>query len=287
MDRKTMWMLGGGLVLLLVLVTCLVLALDRSEEQQVPTVFIERTENGGLVLHPESVNEMFAETPSPEEAVFDAWFTPAPTSTPRPYAGNATPAPTPGTDPDVPARTTAADSSYFDDAAFVGNETVVALERYDYDGLFENSEFYEVSSLTNSGYVSYLLERGPYGKIYFGLGGGEMAWRVDDLRSSLDSAIRRIQTQWPGCIIYLMSVSPVSKYRSDISQAIRMDRIGEYNGMLRSLAIDRQVWYLEITSALVNEEGFLPSEVTEDGINYTPGHYQGWYDRIAMHYIGD
>ena len=168
----------------------------------------------------------------------------------------------------------------------VADETVAALKRYDYDGLLTEAAFYEVDTVTDTGYVRRIKEDGGFGKVYIGLGGRELSYRVDDLRDSLSSAIDALQGEYPDCIIYLMSVSPVSKYRESVSRAIRMDRLPEYNEMLLGLAAEKGAWYIEITSALVDEEGYLPSEVTEDGINYTPGHYAGWYERIATHYIG-
>lgn len=186
----------------------------------------------------------------------------------------------------VPSKATPADASYFADAAFVGDETVMALGRYDYDGLLTEASFYEVDTVTDTSYVRKLLNDGGCGKLYIGLGGREMSYRVDDLRDSLRSAISAVREECPDCIVYLMSVSPVSKYRESVSRALRMDRLPEYNDMLQELAAELGVWYLEITSALVDEEGYLPSDVTEDGVNYTPAHYEGWYERIATHYIG-
>jgi len=205
----------------------------------------------------------------------------------RTTEGTSAPAETPGVDPTVPVRAKRAGSAYFDDAAFVGNETVAALGRYDYDGLLTGAVFYEVDTITETGYVSDIKADGGYGKIYIGLGGYELAYTVGTVRDSLSSAIRSLKAEYPDCVIYLMSVSPVSKYRTSVSKALRMDRLPEYNDMLYELAAETGVWYIEITSALVDEDGFLPSDVTEDGLNYTPGHYQAWYDILATRYVGD
>ena len=188
---------------------------------------------------------------------------------------------------DVPVQIVPADAAYFADAAFVGNETVAALKLYDYDGLLTEAAFYEVETITDTDYVNQIKEDGGYGKIYIGLGGHELAYKADVVRDSLRSAIGSLQAEYPECLIYLMSVSPVSQYRTSVSKAIRMDRIEEYNEMLTELAEEMGVWYLDITSGLVDEEGYLPSEVTEDGLNFTPGHYAAWYEVLAARYIGD
>ena len=246
-------------VALLIMILVLRQDLNGVESQE-----LTRLEDGTIVL-----------TPEPAVTVPPAKTTSA----------TSAPSQTPGIDPTVPARTKRADPSYFDDAAFVGNETVAALERYDYDGLLTGAAFYEVETVTETGYVSDIKADGGYGKIYIGLGGYELAYTVDTVRDSLASAIRSLKAEYPDCVIYLMGVSPVSKYRTSISKALRMDRLPEYTDMLYELAAETGVWYIEITGALVNEEGYLPSEVTEDGINYTPEHYQAWYDLIATRYV--
>lgn len=187
----------------------------------------------------------------------------------------------------APEQEKPADATYFSDAAFVGDETVACLGRYDYDGLLAGAAFYEVETVTDTGYVRQIKNDGGYAKVYFGLGGHEMTYRVDDIRESLSYAIDALREGDPDCVIYLMSMSPVSKYRESVSHTIRMDRLPEYNEMLSELAAEKGAWYIEITSALVNEEGYLPSEETEDGINFTPRYYAGWYERIAAQYIGD
>jgi len=187
----------------------------------------------------------------------------------------------------APEQEKPADATYFSDAAFVGNETVAALGRYDYDGLLTGATFYEVETVSDSSYARQLVNDGGYGKVYIGLGGHELAWHVDSLRDGISSAIDTIRADNPDCVIYLMSVTPVSKYRESVSHTLRMDRLPEYNEMLSELASEKGAWYIEVTSALVNEEGYLPSEETEDGINFTPRHYEGWYERIAAQYVGD
>lgn len=284
MKTKKTWVLAAVLAAALVLLGGLLALLERGDRrtQQTESPALERTADGAIIL-PNT-----EPTTAPEDAAETAEAAPSATLPPaRTADGDSGALPTPGVEPDVPERETRLSAAYFADAAFVGDETVMALERYDYDGLLTEAAFYEVGSVTNTDYVNRMKQDGVYGKVYIGLGGAELAYKRDTVRDSLRSAIDSLRAAYPDCLIYLMSVSPVSKYRTDVSQAIRMDRLPDYNEMLRGVAIDKQVWYIEITSALVDEDGYLPSDVTEDGINYTPGHYQGWYDRIATRYIGE
>ncbi len=232
-----------------------------------------RAEDGTIILTP--VPEGAGETDAPAE---DETAEAAPDESAKPkVTGRAA----------VPEQQRPAEPSYFADAAFVGNETVMALKRYDYDGLLTEAKFYEVESVTDTGYVNRIRRDGGCGKLYIGLGGYEMVNRVGELEDELRSAIEAIQTNYPDCIIYLMGVTPVSKYRESINKSLNMAVLPEYNEMLELLAEETGAWYIEITSALVDEEGYLPSDVTEDGMNFTPAHYAAWYERIATHYIGE
>ena len=190
-------------------------------------------------------------------------------------------------DVEAPEQAVSAEDDYFSDAVFVGNETVGALKRYDYDGLLSQASFYEVESVTDTSYVNQIKKDGGCGKLYIGVGGQEMTNSVSDIRDSISYAIDSVRADDPDCIVYLMSVAPVSKYRESVSRTIRMDRLPEYNEMLARLAAEKNAYYLDITSVLVNEEGYLPSEVTEDGMNFTPAHYAAWYEQIASHYVGE
>lgn len=263
MDKKKFAVPVMVLTAALLLLTVILLMRGAVTDTE-PEPALTRLEDGAIVL-----------TPEPQNIAVPTVGTESAPAAARPEG-----------DPTVPVRLPRAGADYFSDAAFVGDETVASLGRYDYDGLLAEAVFYEVGSVTESGYVNKIKKDGGYGKIYFGLGGNEMANRVDSVRDSLEAAVRALQAEYPGCIIYLMEITPVSEYRSGVSRSIQMERTGEYNEMLYELAVQLGVWYLPVTEALVNEEGYLPSEVTEDGINFTPAHYEAWYEILASRTIG-
>ena len=266
MGKKKTALLITGLCLGVLLVALLIAMRTGVVGGDDPLASFRRTESGAIILTPASDADDAGEAADGETAS--------------------------GTEPDLaeaaaPEQETSAEDDYFADAAFVGNETVAALKRYDYEGLLTQAAFYEVDSVEDTSFVKQIKRDGGCGKLYIGLGGGEMSNRVDDLRDSIAYAIDTIRGENPDCIFYLMSVSPVSKYRESVSRAIRMDRLPEYNEMLQELAAEKGAYYLDITSVLVDEEGYLPSDVTEDGMNFTPAHYAAWYAQIASHYIGE
>lgn len=208
--------------------------------------------------------------------------TAAPSPTPEPTA-------TPVPDPEVTAQPSRAPEGYFADAAFVGNSVVTGLDMYDYDDVLAGADFYAANSVTVLGVSDYIrqMEGTVYGKVYVGLGTNEMSYDKDTLRGCFEDMIDMLLDYNPDCIIYLMSVTPVSEYKSSTNSSFTKELAIAFNEMLREIARDRGVYYLDVYSVLCNDQGYLPSEVTVDGIHFTPAHYAYWFDYLQTHYVPD
>ena len=62
-------------------------------------------------------------------------------------------------------------------------------------------------------------------------------------------------------------------------------KITEYNTLLRQLAEEKQVVYLDLASALAGEDGVLPAEGTTDGVHFRREWYQKWYAYLRTHTV--
>ena len=124
-----------------------------------------------------------------------------------------------------------------------------------------------------------------YGKIYIGLGLNEVNYNRDVIRSSFVSLVQRLQQDHPGAIIYLMAVTPVSLDKSSDSTNFTKDLVVSFNQMLYEIAQQAGVYYLDDYTALSDENGYLPSDVTSDGIHFTAAHYELWFQYLLTHYI--
>ncbi len=208
--------------------------------------------------------------------------TPVPTPTPEPTA-------TPWPGPDVPEQGQPAPADYFADAAFLGNSLVTGLDYYDYNDTLAGAAFYAANSVTVLGVADYVAQMAgtQYGKIYVGLGTNEMSYDRDTLRQAFNTMIDQLEANNPGCIIYLMAVTPVSEYKSSTDRYFTRDLAKDFNSMLREIARDRHVWYLDVFTPLANENGYLPSEVTVDGVHFTPAHYEIWFNCLQTHYVNE
>ena len=212
--------------------------------------------------------------------------TPGQASTPEP---TATPVPTeePWAGPDVPAQSDPAGSSYFADAGFLGNSVLSGLWYYDYDGLLPDDSFFWTNGLTILGASPYAAQMTGFGKIYVGFGMNELSYEKSTLRQAYNTVLDQLEENNPGCIIYLVSVSPVSLWKSTNDRYITRELVQSFNEMLRQIAQERQVWYLDVYNVLCDADGYLPSDVTNDGVHFTPAHYELWFDYMNTHYIPD
>ncbi len=214
-------------------------------------------------------------TPTPEPTAI-------PTETPEPTA-------TPWPGPDIPAQAVPAGQEYFADAAFLGNSILSGLWIYDHEDLFpdDKGQWFMDDGLTVLGAMPYAeqMADGNYGKIYVGFGNNEMSYDRTAVREAYNMLIDKLQADHPDAVIYLVSATPVSRWKSSNSSSFTRELVQSYNEMVKAIAEERQVWYLNAYSVLCDEEGYLPADVTNDGTHFTPAHYDLWFEYMKTHYI--
>ena len=215
--------------------------------------------------------------------------TPEPSPTPEPTA-TPEPTPTPWAGPEVPEQSVEVGAEYFADAAFLGNSVLSGLYYYDYNDLLpkDTSHWYWANSLTIMGASSYAaqMQGQEFGKIYMEFGVNELTYNQDTLRMAFDTVIDQLQTDHPDAIIYLTSLTPVSRY-CDANRVFKRDLVLSFNEMLLDIAREQEVWYLDVYPVLCGEDGFLPSDVTNDGVHFNGAHYEYWFDYLKTHYVPD
>lgn len=206
-----------------------------------------------------------------------------PTDAPEPTA-------TPWAGPLVEEQPIAVPAAYFADAGFIGNSVLSGLWLYNNDLLLptDESHWFWQDSLTIMGASPFAARMADYdfGKIYIEFGINELNYDQNTLREAFNTVIDRLQEDHPNAIIYLMSVTPVSAY-CDANRSFKQGTVIAFNDMLKDIAREQQIWYLDVFPVLCGSDGYLPSDVTSDGIHFTPAHYQLWFDYLKTHYVSD
>lgn len=187
------------------------------------------------------------------------------------------------------------DDSYFDDAVFIGDSLTEGFQMH---GGITNATYYGYKNLNvkdvfekplvsgSSGKITVAdaLRNRSYGKYYILLGANELGWVYPqvflDKYSDLIALIRQTN---PDAVIYLQSVFPVSQHTSDTNPYYSNSRIDEYDQLIRELAEDEQVIFLNVREAVENEDGILPDDAATDGVHLNQTYCEKWADYLRTH----
>lgn len=214
------------------------------------------------------------ETPSPDEP---------PVLTPSPAYDFSQPV------PEGPA----VESSYFADAAFVGDSRSEGFYLYGVkkgknlssSGLsvftFAKKKTFTISGTSYTGLDALALKE--YAKVYLGFGVNELGYiNADAFYRAYCKTIDAVRTCQPRAVIYAQTIAPVNESRVAATGGaghLNNDRVRLYNDLIRKAAAEKQVPLLDIYSALA-VDGSLPADASRDGV-----HLTGDYCRKQLEYL--
>lgn len=194
----------------------------------------------------------------------------------------------------VPASDPVEDS-YFDDAVFIGDSRTEGLilhtglsnaTSYASKGLMVDTVFSKPVIRKDGQKVSVMdaLRSTSFSKVYIMLGINETGWVYSqifqDKYGEIIDGIREIN---PDAAIYIQEIMPVSNEVSSTHSYITNDKIEEYNGLLRELAEEKQVFYVDTGSAVAAADGSLPEDAASDGIHLVKEYCQKWLGYLKTH----
>ena len=197
--------------------------------------------------------------------------------------------------PDLSQRTRA-DDSFFKDAAILGNSLVDGLRLYsniktaDYycgTSMSVNSALYTRNVVLKNGTYGTQLDamaQKQYGKVYIELGINEIGGSVDSFIKLYGTMIDTIRAAQPNADIYIISITPVSKAKSQSGTVFNRERVILYNEALYKLAGEKECYYIDAFTPLADSEGYLPSADNWDGVHFVPAKYSEWEEVIRTHY---
>ena len=121
------------------------------------------------------------------------------------------------------------------------------------------------------------------GKIYILMGPNSIGYNKETFVSKYGLIIDTVKQLHPNAIIYIQSMLPVTT-----SNNYKLDNavIDEYNLALLDLAEEKEVYYLDVNSALKGPDGALPTEASPaDGMHFNATYYQKWFDYLKTHTV--
>lgn len=185
------------------------------------------------------------------------------------------------------------DANYFTDTAFIGDSLT--------DGFRMHSNFVDATylcgtSMTVSGLaqrefspgVTMLdkIRQGGFKKVYIMLGINEniVPEYKDAFIKNYSGLIDTIKSSNPDALIYIQSILPVAASR-DADGKITNAVINSYNEGLYELSLEKEVFYLDINSAMIDQNGQLPESAATDGVHFKKEYYLKWADYLKTHAV--
>ena len=227
--------------------------------------------------------------PSPTPTQTQAPATPSPSPSPT-----STPVPTfPQAVPESPR----VEQSYLDDAVFIGDSRTEGLllytgltntTGYTYKGLMVDTVFTKPVINQNGQMVTVIdaLRSTQFSKVYIMLGINELGWAYPNLfiekYKQIIDTIRQIN---PNAIIYVQEILPVSQKVSETHSYITNEKISQFNQLLMTMTQEKEVYYLQVSQAVADSQGYLPAEAASDGIHLTPSYCRKWLDYLLCHTV--
>ena len=185
--------------------------------------------------------------------------------------------------------------SYFDDAVFIGNSRTEGLRNYDGLG---NATYYAAKGLMvntaltkpvinlNGKKVTVIdaLKQKKFNKVYIMFGLNELGWSsFQTFINDYGKLIDEVKKYEPQSKIYIQSILPVSKEKSQSNNIYTNSKINHYNEELIKLAQKKGVTYLEVNKAISDSQGNLPKEASNDGVHLNSTYCEKWCEYLKAH----
>ena len=188
-------------------------------------------------------------------------------------------------------------SSYFDDALFVGDSITEGIKLYDVmnnatvlasTGVNLDSLYTKDAITLSDGSKVPILEASKHyspGKIYLMMGVNSLLSDEETFRAAYARVVDTLISQQPEALLYIQSILPVTADYEQRKNAVADNaKIDRYNAILKELAAEKGVLYLNVAEEFKDADGCLPNSASpKDGIHFGSSWYRKWFDYLRTH----
>lgn len=220
------------------------------------------------------------------------------TTPPEPSPPVETPAPFDYTSP-VPEGDLLGEE-WFDDSAVIGHSLMEGFEGF--AQVCSNIHYFTATGLSAAGALGYSkfdlpdggtgtlgegLDQRQFSKVYIMLGVNEITASPSRFQKNMSKLVDAVRdSQGEDIPIYIVSITPITQKKSDNSLFTR-ERAQGLNEALQALCADKECYYLDLFSFFADEDGYLPSEISTDGIHLTAAQYPIMADYFKSHTVSE
>ena len=188
--------------------------------------------------------------------------------------------------------------TYFDNAVFFGDSRTDGFRLY--SGLDRGFFYYATGASVESVFTKAVetpagemplldalaLMETPPERIFVMLGVNELGWaKSENFRNYYTQVIERLRSDHPQADVIVQSILPVSKLQEAKKTYVNNGRIADYNAIIRDVCGALDCPYLDVASAVADEEGFLRAEWTYDGVHLNKKGSAAWLEYLRTHAV--
>lgn len=191
------------------------------------------------------------------------------------------------------------ETSYFSDAAFLGDSITEGLSEYDIDlsgalvcgyiGAAPN-QIVNRTALTHPDRgeevpLDVLAQAQP-AKLYILMGTNTLVNAGNDeaFLTYYDKMMEELRNTLPNTILYVQSILPVRPDVKEKSPGLDNTRLAAINQSISQIAVKYGAYYLDLWETFADEEGNLREDIAQpDGIHLTVPGYQEWVTFLCNH----
>lgn len=189
------------------------------------------------------------------------------------------------------------DMKYFDDALFIGDSLTRGFQEYQsgienakyaayigvgpkqfMEGLVENIKGEKVSAMDE-------IRAAQAKKVYILLGTNSMATLTDEafLKYYTDFIRYLIEELPKDTVYYLQGIPPVTAEKFESDANFSQERIKNLNESIAKIAYENDLNYLDLYSALADENGNLREDIASGSIHLNDRGYNVWREYLVTH----
>lgn len=209
------------------------------------------------------------------------------------------PAPTPAYDytQPVPEGDLLGDD-WFDNTAIIGHSLMEGFEGF--SGINADVHYFTATGLSAAGTTGYSkfklpnggqgtlkkgLEQQQFDKVYIMLGTNEITTSKDRYKSNMTAILDVVrETQGDDIPIYILNATPTTKKKSD-STPFNLKNITKLNEAIAELCEEQECYLVDLYSCFADEDGYLPSNISTDGVHLVASQYKVMANYILSHTV--
>ena len=188
----------------------------------------------------------------------------------------------------------AVEESYFDKVLFVGDSRTEGLKMY---GRLGSADYFANAGMSvfnlfdkvvadqnfTAQSLRQLLGSREYETIYLMLGINEVGYPHSSLEKQYTSVVGQIRELAPNAVLVLQGNLGVTRSKAEKQAYFSPESVSALNGLIAALADGKTVFYLPPADIFSDEEGYLKSDVTGDGVHPYAAEYQNWAAWLKDH----